>query len=144
MLLALGRMAVERISNLRMRLNELVVQHQELKYARCIERHEIQVNIYFRYNRLNNHTDIGQLLENLADPRLVHSGTLGNSRHGINLHRALDRHQHRNLLIGNPLLQRLVLRAFRSNVIVAVINLTAQFQQILSRFHLYYPLMPTL
>ena len=124
--LAGGGVLLERVGDLRMRLNKRLVGQQELEDAGRVGRQEIDLQIDLRHDALHNETDLGDLVQDLAGALDGHLGFARDHRDERRLH-AGQSHHDRDLVIGDPLLQALVLRAVGSDFVEPIVDLFAQF-----------------
>ena len=138
--LAGGGVLLEGVGDLRMLDAELLVDEKELEDTGSVRRQEIDLQTYFRDQDLHHHTDIGELMQDLLGLFLAHFGSSGDTGDKCRFH-ALQRHQDRDLIIGDPLLECFVLRAVGGDLVVTIVDLFTQFNKILSNFQIVTLLM---
>ena len=133
--LAGGGVLMEGVGDLGVRLAELLIDQQELKNAGSIGRQEIDLQVDLGHHDLHHETDVGDLAQDLAGTLDGHLGLACHNGHQRRLH-AGQGHHDGDLLIGDPLLKDLVLRAVGGDLVVAVVDLLTQLDQILSDFQM--------
>ena len=138
--LAGGGVLLEGVGDLRMLDAELLVDEKELEDTGSVRRQEIDLQADFRDQDLHHHTDIGELMQDILGLFLAHFGSSGDTGDKCRFH-ALQRHQDRDLIIGDPLLECFVLRAVGGDLVVTIVDLFTQFNKILSNFQIVTLLM---
>ena len=138
--LAVGGMFLERVGDLRMLLAPFTVDEQELENARGVRRQEIDLQAYLRHQHLYHQSDIRQFMQNFLGPFLAHFGPSGDTGDKCRFHAFQGKHNC-DLIIRDPLFQRLVFGAVRSDLVMTVIDLFTQFNKILSNFQIVTLLM---
>ena len=120
--LAGGRVLMEGVGDLRMRLDERLVRQQELEDAGGVRGQQVNLEIDLRHDDLHDETDLGDLVQNLSRALDGHLGLLRNQRNEGRLHAGQCLHD-LDLLVRDPLLKCPVLCAIRGDFVETVIDL---------------------
>ena len=125
---------MEGIGDLGMGDAELFVDEQEFENPRRIGRQQVDLKPHLRHDDLDTEADVRDLVQDLSGTLDGHPRLAGDHRDETGLHTGQSQHN-RDLLVGDPLFEDLVLGAVGSNRIVAVVDFFAQANEILSYLH---------